>query len=874
MNNILTLLIVCFAINVYGQNNQRKSYTASSTEGAQITIDGKLNEAKWVNTVWQGNFTQHRPAEGEPPLQETEFAVLYDENNVYVGFRAYDTEPDSIVQRLSRRDEPDGDLIGIQFDTFNDQRTAFAFIVSTAGVKFDFVVSNDGEREDPTWDPIWWVKTTVDDKGWYAEMKIPLSQLRFENKTNGGWGLQVGRIIFRNQEMSLWQPAERKQNSWVSQFGRLNGISNIEPGKNLDIMPYVVARTERFEKDPENPFRAKGHSSIANAGFDAKIGVTNNLTLDVTFNPDFGQVEADPSQVNLSAFETFFREQRPFFIEGKNILNFPLMFGDGDLADEGLFYTRRIGRRPHFYPEAGNGEFLEMPDFTRIIGAAKLTGKTHSGWSVGLLESVTAREFADLKKNGSERTIEVEPLTNFLVGRLQKDFNEGNTMIGGMVTAVNRNLRTDELDFLHRSAYTGGLDFVHKWDNKNWEFNTSLYFSNINGTPGAITRTQRSWSHLYQRPDASHLALDSTRTSLTGHGGKIVIGKPGGNLKFINAVAWKSPGLELNDVGYMRQADNIFQVFWIGYRIYKPFSIFRDFNGNFNQWTEWNFGGDLLNPGANINLHTNLKNFWDLRWGINVNGRNIRTSELRGGPALKTPGTWNSWWGFGSNNQKQITIGGQGTLMRSFENHYRELENIRLNLGYRPMKTLRISLNPGFSHNRTALQYVTIIENNGISRYVFGALDQKTISASLRINFNLTPELSLQYWGQPFISTGKYSGFKYITNSMDDDYYQRFHTFTASEIIYDVSDGTYLVNESGGKTYNFGNPDFNIKEFLSNLVIRWEFQPGSTLFLVWSQNRRAYHNDGSLDLSRDMGLLFGNHPHDVFMVKLSYRIGR
>ena len=874
MKYVTAILLVCIASSVLAQNNEKRIFNAIRTDGYSITIDGKLNEPVWQNANWQGKFVQHKPTEGAAPLQETEFAILYDDNYVYAGFKAYDKSPDSIVQRLSRRDEPDGDLIGIQFDTFNDKRTAFAFITTAAGVKYDFVTSNDGEREDPTWDPIWWIKTTLDNNGWYAEIKIPMSQLRFQNKTNGGWGLQVGRIIFRTQEMSLWQPAERKQNSWVSQFGRLHGINNIEPKKNLDLMPYVVARTERFEKEPDNPFRAKGRSNFANAGFDAKIGVTNNLTLDVSVNPDFGQVEADPSQVNLTTYETFFREQRPFFIEGKNILSFPLMFGDGDLSDEGLFYTRRIGRRPQYYPEATDGEFLQMPDFTKILGAAKLTGKTHSGWSVGLLESVTAREFADLKKNGSDRKVEVEPLTNFLVGRLQKDFNEGNTMIGGMVTAVNRNLKTDELDFLHRSAYTGGLDFVHKWNNKNWEFNTSLYFSNISGTTDAITRTQRSWSHLFQRPDATHLKLDSSRTSLSGHGGKIVFGKPGGNLKFINAVAWKSPGLELNDAGYMRQADNIFQVLWVGYRIFKPFSIFRDFNGNFNQWTEWNFAGQLLNPGVNINLHTNLKNYWDLHWGANANGRNIRISELRGGPALKTPGTWNTWWGFGSNNQKKFTIGGQGTIMRSFENHYRGMDNIRLNFGYRPLKTLRVSLNPGYSDFRTSLQYVSSVTDNGVSRYIFGSLKQKTISASLRINFNLTPELSLQYWGQPFISTGNYSDFKYITNSMADNYYDRYHKYSASEIAFNSSDERYQITETGGKTYTFHNPDFSVKEFLSNLVIRWEYQPGSTLFLVWSQNRKAYHNDGSFDFGRDMGRLFGDHPHDVFMVKLSYRIGR
>lgn len=873
MGKLFMLLLLCIITDAYGQSEERRDYRAMPVSGQTILIDGKPDEPAWRAAEWQGSFIQYQPVEGSPPWQKTEFAILYDENNIYVAFRAYDTHPDSIVHRLSRRDDPDGDLVGIQFDTFNDRRTAFAFIVTAAGVKYDFVVSNDGEKEDPTWDPIWWVKTTTDSTGWCGEMRIPLSQLRFESKIDEGWGLQFGRIIFRNKEMSLWQPAERKQNSWVSQFGRLNGIVNVKPGKNSDIMPYLVARTESFEKEMGNPFREKGRRNFANAGLDAKIGVTSNLTLDLTVNPDFGQVEADPSRVNLSTYETFFSEQRPFFIEGKNILSYALMFGDGDLSTEGLFYSRRIGRRPHHYPEKEENEYLHMPDFTRILGAVKLTGKTKDGWSVGFLESVTAREYADIRNHQQERRVEVEPLTNFAAGRLQKDFNNGNTMLGGMITAVHRDLRNEELDYLHRSAYSGGIDFIHKWKNKTWEINYSQYFSYVAGTENAILRTQTSWGHLFQRPDATHLSLDSTRTSLTGQGGKLVFGKLGGNLKFISAVAWKSPGLEINDIGYMRQADNIFQVVWIGYRIYKPFSIFRDFNGNFNQWTEWNFAGELLNPGANINLHANLKNFWDVHMGTNINGEIIRTSELRGGPALKTPGQWNVWWGFGSNNQKKLTIGGNGNLARSFENHYRENENLNVTLGYRPMKTLRISFSPGFSHNRASLQYVSTIENNAGNRWIFGQLNQKTLSASFRVNLNLTPELSLQYWGQPFISAGKYSGFRYITSSMADDYYDRFRQFSESEISFDGQEDIYRVTETGGRTYTFNNPGFSVKEFLSNLVIRWEYRPGSTLFLVWSQNRKSYHNDGSFDFSRDTGRLFGEHPHDVFLVKLSYRIG-
>jgi hypothetical protein len=870
----IAMFFLCLALSLAAQTQPPRSISASRLDGRVLSVDGLLNEPAWQSAVWQDEFTQHQPVEGAAPYQKTTFAVLFDDNNVYVGVRAFDNSPDSIVNRLSRRDDPDGDLIGIEFDTFNDGRTAFAFIVTSAGVKYDFVISDDGAIEDPTWDPIWWVKTSADSLGWYAEARIPLSQLRFGKNHSDGWGVQVGRQVFRKQEMSLWQPAERAKNSWVSQFGRLNGIDGIEPRRMFDFTPYVVARTERFKKDPENPFRTKGHRQDISAGFDSKIGVTSNLTFDVTVNPDFGQVEADPSQVNLSTYETFFTEKRPFFIEGKNILSFPLMFGDGDLSTESLFYTRRIGRRPHLNPDVADNEFYEMPEFTRILGAAKLTGKTSDGWSVGLLESVTSREFADIRNHQSDREVEVEPLTNFFVGRLQKDFNGGNTWLGGMMTAVNRNLRTDDLDFLHKSAYTGGLDFVHKWDNKTWELNVSSYFSHVTGSENAITETQKSWGHLFQRPDATHLKLDTTRTSLTGQGGKILIGKMGGNLKFMSAVAWKSPGLELNDIGYMRQADNIFQVFWAGYRIYKPFSIFRDFNGNFNQWTEWNFGGTLINPGGNINLHANLKNYWDVHWGINYNGTTIRTSELRGGPALKTPASWNTWWAFGSNNQKKLTLGMNGNVNRSFENRYRESEHLNVSVGYRPTKTLRISVTPAWSHQHNSLQYVNTAEVGNITRYIFGTIRQNTVSASLRVNLNLTPELSLQYWGQPFIASGKYTQFKMITNSMADNYYDRFRVYAPGEVIWNTESEVYRVQEASGLQYTFEQPDFSVKEFLSNLVIRWEYEPGSTLFLVWSQNRKSYHETGSFDFSRDLGRLFGEFPHDVWLVKFSYRLGR
>ena len=859
---------------LFAQNQPKKEYYAGECNKNELSVDGKLDEPAWQNATWQDDFTQYEPSEGKNPSQKTDFAILLDENHIYVGFRCWDNHPDSIVQRLTQRDNVDGDLVAVQFDSYFDKRTAFSFFVNAAGIKQDFIISNDGENEDNTWDPIWSVKTSRDDKGWYAEIKIPLTQLRFEANSEQTWGLQVARMLFRKQEVSLWQASSKKTAGWVSQYGELKGLKNLKSRKVADIMPYAVARTDRYEKEPANPFKQSGKKNQLDVGLDGKLGLTNNLTLDFTINPDFGQVEADPSQVNLTSFETFFQEKRPFFIEGKNILSFPLMFGDGDLASENLFYSRRIGRRPHNSPELGDDEYVKAPEFTSILGAAKITGKTKTGWSLGVLESLTSDEFADIS-NGHQRREMIEPFTNYTIGRVQKDFNKGNTFLGGIFTSVNRNLEEEQLNYLHKSAFTGGFDFVHKWHNKDWEFDFSTYFSRVEGSAEAITNTQKSWIHGFQRPDASYLKLDTTRTSLSGQGGKVVLAKNGGKLKFMAATAWKSPGLELNDVGYMRQADNILEVVWVGYRIYEPFSIFRNMNLNFNQWTEWNFGGELTGPGGNINAHTQLKNYWNFHLGGNWNGVGLSTTELRGGPALKSSGTKNIWFAFGSNDQKRLTGEAQIMLLGGNEKNSKQMFDCGISFGYRPSKSLKITLSPNFNSNNDELQYVTQQDYSNKTDYIFARIHQKTLSASLRINYIITPNLSIQYWGQPFLASGKYSEFKRITDSRAGNYTDRFSLLSNNELAYVNPDEMYRVSDqAGNQLYTFDQPDFNMKEFLSNMVVRWEYLPGSTIYLVWSQTRNQSVSNGNFNFNNDLTKLFDEKPYNVFLLKMSFRLGK
>lgn len=875
-------ILILFVITIFvakAQELEKKNYSAQKVDDLNITIDGTLNEPEWQTTNWENQFVQHEPYEGKAPYQKTEFAILYDENNIYIAIKSCDTSPDSISLRLTRRDIYDGDMVGIIFDTYHDLRTGFSFIVSAAGVKSDYLFSEDGNNEDPTWDPIWWVKTSKTTEGWNAEIRIPLSQLRFAEGDEQLWGMQVLRYIFRKDELSSWQPMKRDKAGFISQFGTLNGIKNIEPKNTLNVTPYVVARTERFEKEPDNPFRASGKTNDLDAGLDAKIGLTNYLTMDLTINPDFGQVEADPSEVNLTTYETFFEEKRPFFIEGKNILNYPLQFGDGDMSAEGLFYSRRIGRKPQYNPRLQSGEHAEIPEFTSILGAAKITGKTKNGWSVGILESVTAEENAEIAGIGSGRTQPVEPLTNYFVSRLQKDFNKGNTYLGGMLTSVNRSINDEQLEFLHKTAVSGGLDFVHKWNDKTWLFDAGIYLSQVKGSKEAIARTQNSYIHNFQRPDANYLTFDSTRTSLSGSGGKLALGKVGGKFNIGAIFSWKTPGLEVNDIGYAQQVDRVMQVVWSGYQFTEPFSVFRKARINLNQYSIWDFGGNRNSLGGNLNANGQLTNYWFINCGLSLAGEQLFSSVLRGGPALKIPGYKNLFFGVNTNQQKKLTFELEGFRYFSNEKDFRNMSRYSLSVGYRPLKSLSFEVTPGIERYSDDLMYVnqqSFKSYNSDLRYIMSHIERNTVNMSLRINYNITPELTIQYWGQPFIATGDYSEFKRITDSKASELTDRYQIYTGAQISFDKQQNAYLIDENIDKTidYRFNKPDFNVKEFLSNLVIRWEYMPGSTVYMVWSQTRNHYVNDGAFNISNDIGDLFNTGANDVFLIKFSYRIGR
>ena len=851
---------------------EARVYDTRRVTGEPPVIDGVPDEAVWGTVEWSGGFVQRQPTDGEPPSQQSRFKVLYDDSALYFAFRLED-DPGLVRPILARRDRFPGDWIEVNIDSYQDRRTAFSFTLSLSGTRGDELISNDGKSWDTSWNPVWDGAARADDEGWTAEMRIPLSQLRFSDAARQSWGLQATRRIFRLEERSTWQRIPKDVDGWVSRFGELRGLDDLRPKRRIELLPYGVARGEAYEEEAGNPFR-DGSDDDLDFGLDGKIGVTNNLTLAFTINPDFGQVEADPSEVNLTAFETFFREQRPFFIEGKEIMDLrlaPAITGGGFTRDT-LFYSRRIGRPPTHDPEVPDGAFVDLPGATRILGAFKLSGKTASGLSVGVLESVTAEERAAIDLDGERSRLTVEPLTSYFVGRVQQDFEGGDTQIGGMITAVNRRLEDDHLQSMRGEAYAVGLDFSTYFKNRDYRLEGNLVGSEIRGSQAAILEAQESSARYFQRPGNDSAYLDPTRTSLAGHAGSVRFTRTNNHdLMFQTGWAWRSPGFEINDLGFMRNADQINQFTWVGYTKRNPFSIFDRWQINGNQWLDWDYAGNFLGARFNVNTNAQFKNKYSA--GASVTRLNEYTSNtrLRSGPASLWPGSWgyNLW--ANSDHRKDLTVSLGSHMSRPDDGggRYREVWST---FSYRPSNAMRVSLSPSYSRNRPELQYIDTISFGDEDRYLFGRLDQETLVLTTRLEYTITPNLTVQLYAAPFVSYGRYDRFKRITDPMAGRYHDRFAVYDAGQIEFDEAGDEFDVDEDrdGAVDYSFGRPDFDARFLNANLVIRWEYTPGSTVFFVWSQSRS---NTDLLEPDRDFrqGIddLFASQPDDVFLIKFS-----
>ncbi|MCP4547189.1 MAG: carbohydrate binding family 9 domain-containing protein [bacterium] len=853
---------------------ERRYYDTERVSGAQPQIDGILDDHAWTTVEWAGGFREHSPGDGEEPTKQTQFKFLYDNEAVYMAFRAFD-DPALVRSILGRRDNFPGDWVEVNIDSRFDHVTAFSFTLSVSGVQGDEFISGNGDNWSNSWDPIWQGATNIDDLGWTAEMRIPLSQLRFSDEEEQTWGIQVARRIFREEERSSWQYKPKDVSGWVSNMGYVRGIRGIKPKRRIELMPYLVNKAEFYEKIEGDPFRT-GRGGFITEGLDGKIGVTNDLTLDFTINPDFGQVEADPSQVNLTAFETYQRERRPFFVEGQNIYDFdiaPAMTG-GHFTRDNLFYSRRIGRRPSnpWYSEHyTSSSHIDQPSNTSILGAFKLSGKTAGGLSIGVLESVTAKETAELETDGERHDVTVEPLTNYFVGRLEQDFRGGNSQIGAMVTAVNRHIEDEDshLEYMRAQAYAGGLNLSHIFLDERFYVMADVVGSHLRGSQWAIANAQTSSARYYQRPDNESVDYDPELTELSGHGGSVQLGRRGHGTNFMYQVAgaWRSPGFEINDLGYMRRAAEYNESAWCGYRWREPFGIFNSLSLNANQWLDWDWDGVFLGSAYNMNMHANFKRNWSGGGGISRTNEMISNTMLWGGPAAKTSGDWHGDFYVNSDYRRQLQVGSNGWFNRDDNDNGGNFGG-SVDFTYRPNDAMRLTFSPTFSSSDYKMSILDNYELNGQDEYIFARLKQKELSMTFRLDYCLTPKLTIQYYGSPFIASGKYSEFKRITDPMAAEYADRFALFTDDQIT--RADGEVAFDQDGGGAdYAISEPDFNYRAFNSNLVVRWEYQPGSIFYAVWSQARSGSVADGEFNVGSDMGDLFSIHPHNVFLLKIS-----
>ena len=819
-----------------------KSAVATRLPHSPPRIDGNLDDSAWSAAVPIADFVQKNPIEGGQPSERTEVRIIHDDDALYIGARMYRANPRAIRRSVTRRDgDSDAEVLTISLDTYYDRRTAYSFAVTSGGVRKDFYHSTDFEDfgVEFQFDPVWLAKVRVDSLGWTAEMRIPFSQLRFTAKPEQIWGLEIKRTMPDRHEEDYWELIPKSAAGYASRFGTLRGIAGIRPSRRVELVPYVAGGLTFQPTNPLDPFNQK---TQGRAGADLKMGLGSNLTLDATVNPDFGQVEADPAEVNLSAFETFFDERRPFFIEGsENLTGRGLSF----LGRPTYFYSRRIGARPHGDPA---GDFVDRPNNTTILGAAKVTGRLASGLTIGALASATPREWAQTYDTATGRLgrVAVEAPATFGVIRLQQEMGKQHSTLGWTLTGVGR--RVDSaggLDtVLDRQAFAGGTDWRVRFEEGKYEFTGWAGFSRVDGDAGSIARLQQASAHYFQRPDQTHLTYDPTRTSLSGYTASVRGDKNAGRYTLWGIqVSTRSPGFEINDLGQMRRADAIdfnadFQL-----RDTKPHRLFQYWQVGHSINGSYDFAGarQPTHLGENINLV--LHSFHSINFQTIFTPRALSDEQTRGGPLMATPREWR--WKLQVANQAQARLNWSSSATYAndeADGWYYQLQGAFL---LRAAPRWQAQISPQYTRYVDTRQYVTTTAGGPVatfgSRYVFGAIEWGIVSTQFRLNYAFTPDLTLEAYVEPFAASGRYFNFGELPapRSLDLRRYGTNGTSitrTADSVV--VTDGT--------QRFPVANPDFNNLSFRSNLVLRWEWARGSTLYLIWQQNRAATTPSGNL----------------------------
>jgi len=876
--------------------------TATPVAGS-IKIDGKLNETAWAKATPITDFRQQQPHEGEPASQRTEVRILYDERALYIGARMYDSlGRRGIRAPVARRDQlldSNGnngafnslttDKLIIILDPYHNQIDQALFEVNPTGVK------GDQFNGDQSWDPVWEAATQIDSLGWTAEIRIPYSQLRFSRDSAQTWGMQIWRYTDRLREQDMWSFRRLSEAGGPAYFGSLTGLTIGAQPRQFELLPYVESREQYKYAAPGDPYHSNSYGRMS-AGADMKYLLTSNLALDATINPDFGQVEVDPATINLSAYETYYQEKRPFFVAGSSAFDFGNFscFFCSNTSSLDAFYSRRIGRPPQLNGYVRDlADFADTPDNTTILGAGKITGRTKAGYTVGLLDAVTNRETARYLTGPTptERTQQVEPLTNYFVGRIKKDLNEGATTIGTVFTSTFRRLSDSVVsDRLRSHAEAGGIDWNHRWGQRSYSWIGSAIVSNVGGSASAVDLTEQSSAHYFQRPDRRvtsdelfRASYNPNATSLEGYGFYTRVAKENGNWLWEASQNWRSPGFEVNDLSFLNRADYKWMNANIGRQWVTPGSWYRETMWLAGGQQQFNFDGDRTDSQAQAYYQVTFPNYWRMRSFAIYHPTVFDDRLTRGGPVVMRTGYKFGWLGVSTDARQSVVFdfsvqGGRGV---DADTHTLILQP---GIALKPAANLYISLSPSFGADESPAQYVTTVSDPTATsfygkRYVFAWIKTRTLSLDTRVNWTFNPNLTLQLYAQPFISSGSYSSFREFAAPRTVHmrvYGQDMGTITRTPATASTS-ATYTVDPDGAgpaAPFSFSDPDFTFRSLIGNAVVRWEYRPGSTVFFVWTQNRTGNDSNGNFDFVAQRSAIFRDRPTNVFQVKVNYWIGR
>jgi hypothetical protein len=866
----------------------------SAQRATDIVLDGRLDEAAWSTPDPATGFTQQQPNDGQP-AQRTEVRFAYDDGALYVGARMYDSLGGAgVTRQLTRRDQAvESDYIQLVLDTYHDHAGRTVLQVNPSGVKYD--AGQASPNADPSWDPVWQVETRVDSAGWTAEMRIPWSQLRFSSAQEQVWGLQIWRFVQRLNESSMWSYWGRNESGGPARFGHLSGIRIDRRPRGVEVMPYALARASYVTPtQPGSPFQDERAYDMR-VGADVRALLGGNLTLSATINPDFGQVEQDPAVVNLSAFESFFSEKRPFFVEGSGLLSFGGLncMTCSNVSGMSLFYSRRIGRSPQGTLPGGYA-FRDVPVNTRLLAAAKLTGRTSSGWQIGALEAVTAREVAQLRNvDGTGEEIAVEPLTNYLMGRVRRTSAGGSRTWGLMATSVVRRFGDGPGDdalrgHLPAHAEALGADWNLYWRNQTYRLMGNVALSNVQGDSLAIRRLQRSSARYFQRPDREHGgnelfsdAYDPSATWLRGFGGYARLSKESGSWLWEAQANYRSPGFEVNDMAFLTQADYV----WMGGNVARawrqPTRRYRGIYVSAGAQQQVNFDGDRNDLQFHQYEEITFLNYWTLGMYAHVRPEVYSDRNTRGGATVRRPASWYV--------QPQLSTDSRQKLVFSLNPGFGRVADgggfieSRATLRYKPSTNVQLTFGPSYNYSLNKAQYVTRFDDPGATdfygqRFVFAELEQHVVSLDTRVNWTFSPTLTLELFAQPFVATGDYRDYKEYVRPRS----AQTRAYTADELSVVEHDAAgrptrYRLDTDGDpsvdQNFRFGSNDFNVRSLRGNAVLRWEYRPGSTLFFVWQQNRSGAEPYGDFQLGRDTGAIFDSSPDNVFVIKATYWLG-